>query len=121
MFSRGMIPDRNRLYWDEFERIRSTLAPPDEQAAIVRYLARRERGIRCCIQPPQRPIELLNECRTRLIGDVATGKLDVREAVPTVSDADALHGENADVISSQAAAAHPKGLSAPSSAADARA
>lgn len=48
--SRGIVKDRNRLYWDQFKQMQSPCPPPDEQAAIVRFLAsvngRLERAIR---------------------------------------------------------------------------
>lgn len=34
--SRGIVKDRNLLYWDQFKQMRSIAPPPDEQAAIVR-------------------------------------------------------------------------------------
>ena len=56
------------------------LPPLGEQAAIDRYLDQADRRIRRSIQSAQRQIELLREYRTRLIADVVTGKLDVRDA-----------------------------------------
>lgn len=54
--------------------------PLPEQSAIVRFLdqetAKLDRAINCT----QREIDLLREYRTRLITDVVTGKIDVREA-----------------------------------------
>jgi type I restriction enzyme S subunit len=48
--SRGIVKDRNRLYWDQFKQMRSPRPPPDEQAVIVRFLewanGRLERTIR---------------------------------------------------------------------------
>jgi type I restriction enzyme S subunit len=38
------------------------------------------------INPARSEIELLHEYRTRLIGDVVTGKLDVREAAEQLPD-----------------------------------
>lgn len=32
--SRGIVKDRNRLYWDQFKQMQSPCPPPDEQAAI---------------------------------------------------------------------------------------
>ena len=64
--------------------------PPEEQAAIARYLDRADRRIRRCIQAAQRQIELLKEYRTRLIADVVTGKLDVREAAVALPATDPL-------------------------------
>lgn len=48
--SRGIVKDRNRLYWDQFKQMQSPCPPLDEQAAIVRFLdwanGRLERAIR---------------------------------------------------------------------------
>ena len=42
----------------------------------------------------QRQIELLREYRTRLIADVVTGKLDVREAAANLPEMDPAEGTN---------------------------
>ncbi len=55
--------------------------PLPEQVAIARYLDDTDRRMRRYTESAQRQIHLLNEYRTRLIADVVTGKLDVREAV----------------------------------------
>ena len=54
--------------------------PVPEQIAIVRYLDHEIAVIDAAIDRGRRQIELLHEYRTRLIADVVTGKLDVREA-----------------------------------------
>ena len=54
------------------------------------YLDRADQRIRRCIQAAQRQVELLNEYRTRLIADVVTGKLDVREAAVALPATDPL-------------------------------
>ena len=56
------------------------LPPVPEQAAIVSRLNRETTGIDAASERARREIELLGEYRTRLIADVVTGKLDVREA-----------------------------------------
>ena len=56
------------------------LPPRPEQSAIVSYVDDADRRIRRYVESVQRQIHLLNEYRTRLIADVVTGKLDVREA-----------------------------------------
>ena len=55
--------------------------PFPEQAAIVAYLDKATADIDAAIDRARREIELLGEYRTRLIADVVTGKVDVREAV----------------------------------------
>ena len=57
------------------------LVPPlPEQTAIARYLDDAIGNIASAIEHTNREIALLREYRTRLIADVVTGKLDVREA-----------------------------------------
>ena len=70
--------------------------PPQEQAHIARYIERETAAIDAAIDRARREIELLGEYRTRLIADVVTGKVDVREAAAGLSDeADALKSLNA--------------------------
>ncbi len=57
------------------------LVPPsEEQLRIVREMETETAGLSVVISRLEREIELLREYRTRLIADVVTGKLDVREA-----------------------------------------
>lgn len=56
------------------------LPPPDEQARIVASIDRETARTDQLIKRGQRSVSLLREYRTRLISDVVTGKLDVREA-----------------------------------------
>ena len=93
--------------------------PLAEQAAIARYLDRADRRIRRSIQSAQRQVELLNEYRTRLIADVVTGKLDVREAAAGLPEVEPLAAENADDIPNEDAAAKRSGLDAAPKAAEA--
>ncbi len=55
------------------------LPPLPEQNAIVEYLDTQTTKIDTAIAATRREIELLREYRTRLIADVVTGKVDVRE------------------------------------------
>ena len=57
--------------------------PVPEQIAIVRYLDHEIAVIDAAITRARRQIELVQEYRTRLLADVVTGKLDVREAAAT--------------------------------------
>ena len=80
LYSRGIVSDRDRLYWDEFKRIASFVPPPSEQTVIARYLDRADQRSESTISTTKRQIALLREYRTRLVSDLVTGKLDVREA-----------------------------------------
>ena len=57
-----------------------------EQAAIVRYLDNATSNITAAIERAQSEISLLREYRTRLIADVVTGKVDVREVAARLPD-----------------------------------
>lgn len=64
------------------DAIKSTLVPLPplpEQTAIVEYLDAQTAKLDAAIAAARREIELLREYGTRLIADVVTGKLDVRE------------------------------------------
>lgn len=55
------------------------LPPLSEQTAIVEHLDAQTAKIDAAMAAARREIELLREYRTRLIADVVTGKVDVRE------------------------------------------
>ena len=59
-----------------------------EQQAIVRYLQTGLGQVFEAISAARREITLLREYRTRLIADVVTGKVDVREAAARLPDED---------------------------------
>ncbi len=69
-----------RLYNDRLGAIHVALPPPKEQGAIVQTLTHELLGLNDTISGLEREIELLREYRARLVSDVVTGKLDVREA-----------------------------------------
>ena len=58
----------------------------DEQREIVRAIEVGTHDLNNAISVTQREIALLREYRTRLIADVVTGKLDVREAAARLPD-----------------------------------
>jgi len=71
------------------ERIKNLYAPippSNEQIAIVSGIDRESSPITIAISRFEREIELLREYRTRLVADVVTGKLDVREAAVKLPD-----------------------------------
>ena len=93
-YSRGIVKDRNRLYWEDFKQMPSLCPPAYEQTAIVAYLDKATADIDTAIACAHRQIELLHEYRTRLIADVVTGKLDVREAAAALPEVDPLAAED---------------------------
>ena len=66
------------------------IPPLSEQSAIVRFLDRVTRNAGAAISKTHQEIDLLVEYRTRLIADVVTGKLDVREAAASLPEVDPL-------------------------------
>ena len=84
--SRGIMDMRLRLYFDQFGQILVPVPPLNEQLAIVDYYDQATADIDTTIAHANREIELLNEFRTRLIADVVTGKLDVRDAAANLPE-----------------------------------
>ncbi len=67
--------------------------PLPEQTAIVEYLDAQTAKIDAAIAAARREIELLREYRTRLIADVVTGKVDVREVAAQLPEEPPEEGE----------------------------
>ena len=62
------------------------LPPHDEQVLIMSEIEQRTAALSVRYERARREISLLLEYRTRLIADVVTGKLDVREAAAGLPD-----------------------------------
>ncbi len=84
--SKGIGSGFNRLYTPDFGAIPVAFPPVPEQAAIVNFLDDVIESLMATIDRARREISLLREYRTRLIADVVTGKLDVREAAARLPD-----------------------------------
>jgi type I restriction enzyme S subunit len=65
-YSRGIVKDRNRLYWDDFKRMPSCFPPTEEQKAIADYLDANASLVRKFIRNRRRMIEVLSEQKQRL-------------------------------------------------------
>ena len=72
------------IYGNQLKYLTLALLPLAEQSAIVSFLDRTTAAIDTAIVSARREISFLREYRTRLIADVVTGKLDVREAAATL-------------------------------------
>ena len=85
---REAIPSlhQSNLNPTRFGRIHIALPSKEEQIAILRTLREENASLGVAIARAQRQIALLQEYRTRLIADVVTGKLDVREAAALLAD-----------------------------------
>lgn len=66
---------------DDVRKLVTPVPPLVEQLQIVETLLRERRRIDSLIATQRRQIELIQEYRTRLISDVVTGKVDVRDVV----------------------------------------
>lgn len=75
-FSRGIVSDRNRLYWDEFKQMPSLLPPRAEQDQIVAYLRAQDAHIARFIKAKRELIALLNEQKLQIIDHAVTRGLD---------------------------------------------
>ncbi|KNX40411.1 EcoKI restriction-modification system protein HsdS [Roseovarius tolerans] len=75
-FSRGIVADRNRLYWDEFKQMPSAFPPPAEQQAIADFLDAHGRLVARLIRNKRRLIALLNEQKQAIINRAVTRGLD---------------------------------------------
>jgi len=74
--SRGIVKDRNRLYWEYFKAIPSCFPPPYEQDAIVRYLDHVDIRVRRLMKSKQKLIVLLDEQKQAIIHGAMTRGLD---------------------------------------------
>lgn len=99
-FGRGAATvGRWRLPATAFKNFEIPLPPYDEQIQIVQEIEKEEGKNKAAINCLQRQIDVLKELKTRLIADVVTGKIDVRNVkIPeyeflgedTENDADSL-------------------------------
>ena len=74
------------IYSSDLKYMTVAIPPVPEQAAIVSFLDRTTAALDAATTSAQRETSLLREYHTRLIADVVTGKLDVREASARLPD-----------------------------------
>lgn len=75
------IRDGQDLRYSNFVKVDLPLISMDEQIEIAEYITAEVAKIDNALPTFQKEIELLREYRTRLISDVVTGKIDVRDVV----------------------------------------
>jgi type I restriction enzyme S subunit len=83
----------------------------NEQISIIAHVDDATRPLNTTITRLEREIELLREYRTRLVADVVTGKLDVREAAarlpeeapPDIADDDSDLNDEIEAATEEAA------------------
>jgi type I restriction enzyme, S subunit len=66
-FSRGIVPDRNRLYWQAFKQMPSAYPPFNEQRMIVRFLDWHGAMTGKLVRAKRRLIAALNEQKQSII------------------------------------------------------
>ena len=76
VFSRGIVPDRNRLYWESFKQMPSVYPPIDEQRLIVRFLNWHGGQVAQLVRAKKKLIALLNEQKQAIIHHAVTRGLD---------------------------------------------
>lgn len=75
-FSRGIVADRNRLYWGEFKQMPSLVPPRTEQDQIVAYLRVQDVHIARLLNAKRELIGLLTEQKLRIIDHAVTHGLN---------------------------------------------
>ncbi len=73
--STGVVESRLRLYTEDLGRIEALVPPPDEQAAIVRFLDWANGRLERAIRAKRKVIALLNEQKQSVIHRAITGHL----------------------------------------------
>jgi type I restriction enzyme S subunit len=88
--SNGMTVGLQNLSNQNFYKVKSIVPLIEEQDKIIRFSESETAGLNSAIARVEQGIELLREYRTRVVADVVTGKLDVREAAKNLlSEAEA--------------------------------
>jgi len=101
-WSSGIQDSRLRLYPNKFFQIAVPLPSFEEQKEISLYLDAQLKSSDEAALAVLSEIALLKEYRTRLVSDVVTGKLDVRDEAATLPEIDPMElatvavGENGD-------------------------
>jgi type I restriction enzyme, S subunit len=81
-YSRGIVKDRNRLYWEAFKQIATPCPPLGEQASIIRFLGHVRRKVSLGIQSKQALVRLLDEEKRTTIRGLVTSGISGALSVP---------------------------------------
>ncbi len=76
-----LVRDGQALRYANFAKVDLPEIPMEEQQEIAEYIGRETKKIDYAIPKIQEQISLLREYRTRLISDVVTGQMDVRDVI----------------------------------------
>lgn len=80
-FSRGIVADRNRLYWESFKQMPSLVPPRPEQDQIVAYLRAQDAHIARFIKAKRDLIKLLTVQKLRIIDHAVTRGVEAAVAL----------------------------------------
>ena len=94
LISRANMVTMATIAQDTISSCPVVIPPRLEQDRIVRWIDTQWNRITYAIERGNREIDLIHEYRTRLIADVVTGKLDVREAAAELPEVDPLGAES---------------------------
>ena len=83
-----------RLPTERWRSLHVAIPSTNEQQRIAAFVAKLTQLADSAIEAATRLVELVHEYRTRLIADVVTGKLDVREAGASLPEIDRFDAEN---------------------------
>jgi type I restriction enzyme S subunit len=98
MRAKGIVEGFWRLYTDDFYNIRLPVPPSSEREDIAAHFGEETKPVQESALRAEREIGLLYEYRTRLIADVVTGKLDVRQAAAGLPEEMEIHDELDEII-----------------------
>ena len=79
VMSRGVGSIQRNIYWSSLKRVIVPIPPKEEQERIVAYLKETVIKMQNAILYLTKEVETLEEYKTKLIADVVTGKIDVRD------------------------------------------
>jgi len=79
--SRGIVPDRNRLYWQYFKPLLSPAPPPDEQRRIADFLDAYTAQVHRLVAAKRRTIATLIERKQAILSELLRGGMDEASAV----------------------------------------
>jgi type I restriction enzyme S subunit len=80
-FSRGIVADRNRLYWESFKQMPSLVPEAEDQDKIVAYLRAQDAHVARFIKAKRDLIKLLTEQKLGIIDHAVTRGLDASVAL----------------------------------------
>ena len=93
-FRDGQLSTIAHLTGDKLRAHRFPFPPIAEQESVASFLDAVSKQADSAISNTRREIELMGTYRTRLIADVATGKIDVREAAAALPEEPGLSGND---------------------------